>query len=175
MSFVLCVLGTVIFLLEGSIKRSTAHLQIPGRRKKRVQRDKNENANNVVFYAILAHPSHMQFLLSQNTKVTNTQFKIPYKEQEVTYRLPYKIDYSERSIVESIVSYEESLCFFLLVCDCCFIYCIYFLISIYSCEALYHQLLMLKAVLACQRKKPMSHIGSVSFCLFYFYYFLIPV
>ena len=31
--------------------------------KKRVQRDKNWNANNVVFYAILAHPSHMQFLL----------------------------------------------------------------------------------------------------------------
>ena len=36
--------------------------------KTRVQRDKNGNANNVVFYAILAHPSHMQFLLkSQNT------------------------------------------------------------------------------------------------------------
>ena len=33
MSFVLCVFGTVIFLLEGSIKRSTANLQIPGRRK----------------------------------------------------------------------------------------------------------------------------------------------
>ena len=45
--------------------------------KKRVQRDKkNGNANNVVFYAILAHPSHMQFLLkSQNTKVTNTKLK----------------------------------------------------------------------------------------------------
>ena len=27
--------------------------------KKRVQRDKNGNANNVIFYAILAHPSHM--------------------------------------------------------------------------------------------------------------------
>ena len=73
----LCVFGTVIFLLEGSIKRSKANLQIPGRRKKRVQRDKkNGNANNVVFYAILAHPSHMQFLLkSQNTKVTNTKLK----------------------------------------------------------------------------------------------------
>ena len=30
--------------------------------KKRVHKDKNENANNV-FYAISAHPSHMQFLL----------------------------------------------------------------------------------------------------------------
>ena len=41
--------------------------------KKRVKRDKNGNAINVVSYAILAHPSHMQFLLkSQNTKVTNT-------------------------------------------------------------------------------------------------------
>ena len=68
----LCGLGTVIFRLEGSIKISTANLQIPGRRKKkkkkkkkkkRVKRDKNGNANNVVFYAILAHPSHMQFLL----------------------------------------------------------------------------------------------------------------
>ena len=29
--------------------------------KKRVQRDKNGNANNVVFYAILAHPSYMNF------------------------------------------------------------------------------------------------------------------
>ena len=40
-----------------------------------MQRDKkNGNANNVVFYAILAHPSHMQFLLkSLNTKVTNTK------------------------------------------------------------------------------------------------------
>ena len=67
----LCVFGTVIFLLEGSIKRSKANLQIPGRRKN-VCREKNGNANNVVFYAILAHPSHMQFLLkSQNTQVTN--------------------------------------------------------------------------------------------------------
>ena len=80
--------GTVIFLLEGSIKRSTANLQIPERRK-RVQRDKNGNANNVVFYAILAHPSYMQFLLrSQNTKVTNTQLKISYSKHHVTYRLP---------------------------------------------------------------------------------------
>ena len=64
-------------------------LQIPGRRKKRVQRDKNEKANNVVFYAILAHPSHMQFLLkTQNTKVTNTQLKISYSKHNVTYRLP---------------------------------------------------------------------------------------
>ena len=57
--------------------------------KKRVQRDKNGNANNVVVYAILAHPSHMQFLLkSQNTKVTNTQLKISYSKHYVTYRLP---------------------------------------------------------------------------------------
>ena len=82
--------GTVIFLLDGSKKRSTANLQIPGRRKKRVQRYtyKNGNANNVVFYAILAHPSHMQFLLkSQNTRVTNTQLKISYSKHDVTYRL----------------------------------------------------------------------------------------
>ena len=72
LSFVLCVFGTVILLLEGSIKGFTANLQIPRRRKKRVQRDKNGNTNTVVFYAI--HPSHMQFLLkSQSIKVTNTQ------------------------------------------------------------------------------------------------------
>ena len=55
-----------------------------------MQRDKkNGNANNVVFYAILAHPSHMQFLLkSQNTKVINTQLKISYSKHNVTYRLP---------------------------------------------------------------------------------------
>ena len=82
--------GTVIYLLEGSIKRSTANLRIPGRRKKRVQRDKNGNANNVKFSAILAHPSHMQFLLkSQSTKVTNTQLKISYSKHNVTYRLQY--------------------------------------------------------------------------------------
>ena len=70
---------TKTFLLEVSIKRSTANLQIPGRRKKRVQRDKNGNAINVVFYAILANPSYMQFLpKSQNTKVTNTRLKISY-------------------------------------------------------------------------------------------------
>ena len=85
----LCVFGTVIFLLEGSINRSTANLQFPGRRKKHVQRDKNGNTNKVVFYAVLAHPSHMQFLLkSQNTKVTNTQLKISYSKHNVTYRLP---------------------------------------------------------------------------------------
>ena len=57
---------------------------------KRVQRAKNGNANNVVSYAILAHASHMQFLLkNQNTKVTNTQLKISYSKHNVTYRLPY--------------------------------------------------------------------------------------
>ena len=57
--------------------------------KNRVQRDKNGNANNVVFYAILALPFHMPFLLkSQNTKVTNTQLKISYSKHNVTYRLP---------------------------------------------------------------------------------------
>ena len=73
----LCVFGTVIFPLEGSIKRSKANLQIPGRRKNECREIKKKgNANNVVFYAILAHPSHMQFLLkSQNTKVTNTKLK----------------------------------------------------------------------------------------------------
>ena len=33
LSFVLCVFGTVICLVEGSIKGSAANLQIPGRRK----------------------------------------------------------------------------------------------------------------------------------------------
>ena len=69
--------GTVIFLLEGSTIRcrSLIYSEFADSRKekKRVQRDKNGNAINVVFYAILANPSHMQFLLkSQNTKVTNT-------------------------------------------------------------------------------------------------------
>ena len=60
--------------------------------KKRSQRDKNGNENNVVLYAILAHPSYMQFLLkSQNTKVTNTQLKISYSKHNDTYRLPYFI------------------------------------------------------------------------------------
>ena len=49
---------------------------------------KNGNANNVVFYAILAYPSHMQFLLkSQNTKVTNTKLKISFSKHNVAYRL----------------------------------------------------------------------------------------
>ena len=65
--------------------------------KKRVQGEKNGNANNIVFYAILAHTSHMQFLLiSQNTKVTNTQLKISYSKHNVTYRLPYMFDHSYR-------------------------------------------------------------------------------
>ena len=56
--------------------------------KKRMQRDKNGNANNVVLYVILAHSSHVQFLLKiQNTKVTNTQLKISYSKHNVTYRL----------------------------------------------------------------------------------------
>ena len=83
--------GTVIFLLEDSINRSTANLQIPGRRKKHVQRDKNGNANNVCVLCNFSSSFHMQFLLkSQNTKVTNTQLKISYSKHNVTYRLPYK-------------------------------------------------------------------------------------
>ena len=88
----LCVFGTVLFLLKGSRKRYKSNLQIPGRRKnvcKEIKKKKNGNANNVVFYAILAHPSHMQFLLkSQNTKVINTQLKISYSKHNVTYRPP---------------------------------------------------------------------------------------
>ena len=54
-----------------------------------MQRDENGNANSVVFYAILAQPFHVQFLLkSKNTKVTNTQLKISYSKHTVTYRLP---------------------------------------------------------------------------------------
>ena len=65
--------------------RSTANLQIPERRKKCVLSDRKRNANNVVSYAVLAHPSHMQFLLkSQNTKVTNTQLKKYYSKHSVT-------------------------------------------------------------------------------------------
>ena len=86
----LCVFGTVFFLLRGSKKRYKANLQIPGRRKNVCKEIKQKgNANTVVFYAILAHPSHMQFLLkSQNTKVINTQLKISYSKHNVTYRLP---------------------------------------------------------------------------------------
>ena len=69
----LCVFGTVILLLEGSIKRSKANLQIPGRRKNVCREIKNGNANNVVFYAILAHPFHMQFLLKVKTQKSQTQ------------------------------------------------------------------------------------------------------
>ena len=94
----LCVLGTVIFLLEGSIKRSTANLQIPGRRKC-IQRDKNGNANNVEFYAILAHPSHMQFLLK--TQKSQTQLKISYPKHNVSYRLPYIHDFSICNVTQS--------------------------------------------------------------------------
>ena len=81
----LCVFGPGIFLLEGSIKRSKANLQIPGQRKNVFREIKNGNANNVVFYAILAHPSHMQFLL----KSQNTKLKISYSKHNVAYRLPY--------------------------------------------------------------------------------------
>ena len=84
----LCVFGTVIFLLEGSIKRSKANLQIPGKRKNVFREIKNGNANNVVFYAILAHPSHMQFLLkSQKTKVTNSKYLIRNTMSHIGFRI----------------------------------------------------------------------------------------
>ena len=77
----LCVFGTVVFLLEGSIKRSKANLQIPGKRKNVFREIKNGNANNV---------GNMLFLLkSQNTKVTNTKLKISYSKHNVAYRHPY--------------------------------------------------------------------------------------
>ena len=71
-------------------KKIYSEFAVSRKDKKRVQRDKNGNANNVGFYAILSHPSHMQFLLkSQNTEVTNTQLKISYSKHNATYRLPY--------------------------------------------------------------------------------------
>ena len=80
----LCVFRTVIFPLESSIKRSKGNLQIPGRRKNECREiKKNGNANNVVFYAILAHPSHMQFLLKSHKHKT----QISYSKHNVAYRL----------------------------------------------------------------------------------------
>ena len=80
----------IVFRVQMFCILSTANLQIPGRRKNVCREIKPGNANNVVFYAILSHPSHMQFLLKdQNTKVTNTQLKISYSKHNVTYRLPY--------------------------------------------------------------------------------------
>ena len=77
----------VIFLFRRLDKKIYSEFADSRKEKKRVQRLKNGNANNVVFCAILAHPSHMQFLLkSQNTKVTNTQLKISYSKH---IRHPY--------------------------------------------------------------------------------------
>ena len=86
----LCVFGTVIFILGGSIKKSTANLQISKKEKNVCREIKTGSANNIVFNAILAHPSHMQFLLKcQNTKVPNTQLRISYSKHNVIYWLPY--------------------------------------------------------------------------------------
>ena len=84
----LCVFGTVIFLLEGSIKRSKANLKIPGRRKNECREIKKTGMRImlVVFYAILAHPSHMQFLLKHKSHKHKTQ--ISYSKHNVAYRLP---------------------------------------------------------------------------------------
>ena len=43
----LCVLGTVIFLLDGSIKKIYSEFADSRKEKKCVQRDKDGNANNV--------------------------------------------------------------------------------------------------------------------------------
>ena len=67
-------------------KKIYSELADSRKEKKRVQTDKNGNANTVVYYAILSHPSHMHFLLkSQNTKIKNTQLKISYSKHNVTY------------------------------------------------------------------------------------------
>ena len=75
MSFVLCVLRTVIYFPFRRLdKEIYSEFSDSRKEKKGGQRDKTGNVNNVVFYAILVHPSHVQFLLkSQNTKVTNTE------------------------------------------------------------------------------------------------------
>ena len=56
--------------------------------KKRMQRDKNGNANNVVFYAILAHPSFMQFLVKiQKSQTHNSKYLIQNTMSHIGFRI----------------------------------------------------------------------------------------
>ena len=48
--FVLCVFGTVIFLLEGSIKRSKANLQISGMRKNECREIKKTGMRIILYF-----------------------------------------------------------------------------------------------------------------------------
>ena len=86
----LCVFGTVIFLLEGSIKRSKAILQIPGWRKNECREIKKKgNANTVVFYAILAHPFPYAISAKKSKhKSHKHKTQISYSKHNVAYRLP---------------------------------------------------------------------------------------
>ena len=69
----LCVFWDSDFLFRRLDKKIYSKFADSRKEKKRVQRDKNGNANNVVFYAILAHPSHMQyFCLKVETQKSQT-------------------------------------------------------------------------------------------------------
>ena len=72
------LLRTVIFFLEGAIKRSAANVQMP-MEKERVQRDKNGNMNNVAFYAISSSSpyGYLSPKLKKKTEVKTQILKSP--------------------------------------------------------------------------------------------------
>ena len=75
-------------------KKSYSEFADSRKEKKSAQRDKNGNTNTVVFSAILAHPSHMQFLLkSQNKKVIkhNSKYLIRNTMSHIGFRSFFSI------------------------------------------------------------------------------------
>ena len=92
----LYILRTVIFSLEGAIKRSTANVRMPRWRKKECRETKTE-IRIMLHFMQLAHPRHMDIYVqnskhkSQNTEVTSFEqnTKHLYTKHNVKYRLPY--------------------------------------------------------------------------------------
>ena len=119
----LYVLRTVIFSLEGAIKRSAdAEME-----KERVQRDKNGNMNNVAFYAVSSsslygylcpklktqkskHRSHSFKHRTQNICIQNTMSNIGFRTKQQL--LMFYICTKFRACTPNILSYSNAIVFY---------------------------------------------------------------
>ena len=109
MCSVLYVSRTVIFSLEGAIKRSTGNVRMPRRRKKECRETKNGNMNNVAFYAVSSSSQYGHLCPKLNTKVKTQKSPVSNTEhtciQNTMSHIGFRMETFLVSKVSQIVTY----------------------------------------------------------------------
>ena len=78
------VLRTVIFSLEGAIKRSTANVRMPRWRKKSAERQKR-NMNNIAFYAVSSSSSYRYLCPKLKTQKSRHSLSHQFRTQNTKH------------------------------------------------------------------------------------------